>query len=723
MHFMALHNISIKTKLSLILLLPIVALAIMIGMKVWDLQKKVDRQQQLVALMDISVTTNRMVHEIQKERGLSAGYLSSHGEKFADELTKQRQIADEAVTQFQQEITAKNYKKFGTLYAEQVQAGQAELEKIKSLRAKISEFSLAPADALAAYTQINGHLLDITEKALGSTHDADLLRQLTGYYYFIQSKEKTGIERGTGVAGFGSGWTPALLNKFEDLIATQKVYLDIFTTYADAPARAEYESMMKDPVFAEVAHMRENALNSRSRTNVMNIISAEPSPAPSDTDPSIAPQSVTTPPVTAPPGGTASPISAEAWFKAMSQKITLLKKYEDFLADDISTRAHKSAEDMLLERNISLLFSILLVALVTCLIVLVIRDLMHSINDTKDTMAALAQGNSDVEVKGTHRRDEIGGMAKSIETFKQSLREKQELERQAVRTQAQAEIQKREVMDKLADSFNVEIGGLIDALSSAASELEHSAQSMRNIADDTSQASEDVVASSETASQNVNTVAAAMEEMSASSTEITNQINNTRTRSNEMASIASDANLKVTDLNHLVLNIGEVVGSIRDIAAQTNLLALNATIEAARAGEAGKGFSVVADEVKKLANETGTKTTEIEARIAKIQEATTSSVDAMKIILDNIAEIDHAVVVVASAAEEQDATNREINRSVTEASHGVRQVVEIIQQVQKAASETGTSADSVLSASKNMAEMAHDLKNVVSQFLDKIRNS
>ncbi len=687
---MALHNISIKTKLSLILLLPIVALAVMIGMKVWDLQKKVDRQQELTELMDVSIVTNNLVHEIQKERGLSVGFLSSHGEKFGDDLVKQHQKSDEALATFNTKIKieSQKLKNLELAYQDQIKLSLEDLDKISATRKKIQGFEVEPSTVVAYYSGVTGDLLGITEKALMSTHDTHLLRELSTYLYFIQAKEKAGIERAIGAAGFSTGWTPALLNKFEDLITIQKTYLDVFLTYANSSESKQYTDMLKDPAFSSIDKMREVALKSLHTE-----------------------------------GDMATSVESETWFTAMSKKINLLKNFEDMLGKNVYEAATQGAKAAIFERDISLVISIILILFVVLSIILTIRDLMRSINDTKDTMAALAQGNSDVAIKGIERRDEIGGMAKSIETFKQSLREKQELERQAVRTQAQAEIQKRAAMAQLADSFNADIGGLIDALSSAASELEHSAQSMRNIADDTSQASEGVVTSSETASQNVSTVAAAMEEMSASSTEITNQINNTRTRSNEMASIASDANLKVTDLNHLVLNIGEVVGSIRDIAAQTNLLALNATIEAARAGEAGKGFSVVADEVKKLANETSIKTTEIEARIAKIQEATTSSVEAMKIILDNIAEIDHAVVVVASAAEEQDATNREINRSVTEASHGVQQVVEIIQQVQKAASETGTSADSVLSASKNMAEMAHDLKNVVSQFLDKIRNS
>jgi methyl-accepting chemotaxis protein len=152
-------------------------------------------------------------------------------------------------------------------------------------------------------------------------------------------------------------------------------------------------------------------------------------------------------------------------------------------------------------------------------------------------------------------------------------------------------------------------------------------------------------------------------------------------------------------------------------------LALNATIEAARAGEAGKGFAVVADEVKKLAIETALKTNEINERIKEIQGATRDSVQAMERIIGNISEIDQSVTGVSSAVEEQNATTSEIVRSVSEASQGVQNVSQIITDVQKGANDTGTSANTVLSAANEVSELSKGLKGSVDQFLSKIKNN
>ena len=93
---------------------------------------------------------------------------------------------------------------------------------------------------------------------------------------------------------------------------------------------------------------------------------------------------------------------------------------------------------------------------------------------------------------------------------------------------------------------------------------------------------------------------------------------------------ADDTNAKVKALAEAAQKIGDVVTLINEIAGQTNLLALNATIEAARAGEMGKGFAVVASEVKNLATQTAKATDEISGQVRSIQDATSTSVQAIE---------------------------------------------------------------------------------------------
>lgn len=327
-----------------------------------------------------------------------------------------------------------------------------------------------------------------------------------------------------------------------------------------------------------------------------------------------------------------------------------------------------------------------------------------------------------IEVKDDDRKDEIGDMAKALMELNVKLSDARDAARREQENKRQAEEERREMLLKMAEDFDAQVGSFIGSLASASTELQSSAEGMKSIAEQTSSSSDTVVSSSGEASANVNTVASAMEEMSASISEIVTQITSAKTQSNDTAINAESANVTVANLSELVKNIGEVVVSIQDIAEQTNLLALNATIEAARAGEAGKGFAVVAEEVKKLASETSQKTEEINVRITDIQNATAESVTAMERIIKNIGDIDTSVTGISAAAEEQNATTNEIVRSVAEASNGVQQVSYVILDVQKGASETRSSADAVLDASKEVAELSENLRGAVETFLGTIRD-
>ena len=336
-------------------------------------------------------------------------------------------------------------------------------------------------------------------------------------------------------------------------------------------------------------------------------------------------------------------------------------------------------------------------------------------------MDELARGRLETAVDIGVRRDELGRMAEAVQVFKDNAIGKARLEEEQAATAQRAEEDKRRALNELANRFEGQVKEIVDGVSSAATEMQATAQQMSSTAEETSRQSSAVAAASEQASANVQTVAATAEELSASITEIGRQVIQSARIAGNAVNEAEMTNETVQGLAGAASKIGEVVKLINDIAGQTNLLALNATIEAARAGEAGKGFAVVAQEVKNLANQTAKATEEISAQIGSVQEETNDAVGAIEKIRGIIGEVNDIATTISSAVEEQGVSTQEIARNVQQAAQGTQNVSDNIESVNRAAGETGTASGQVLGASKEMARQAENLRGEVERFLAEVR--
>ncbi len=391
------------------------------------------------------------------------------------------------------------------------------------------------------------------------------------------------------------------------------------------------------------------------------------------------------------------------------------------LVDAVQSEAEKAGDDLsdVTDRTTYAACAAMAVSLTLASLLAVYltrRFVTGPLGRVENGLGELTRDNLDARVDGADRKDEIGSMARSFETLRQSLLRARGLEA-AQRAEALEKARRGEKIAGLVREFETLITREVGVLAVSATQLQDNAAAMSSAADQTRQQSGAVASATTQASANVQTVASATEEMTAASRSIGGQV----TKASQMAGLAVDESSRtgavIDGLAASAQKVGEVVQLINNIASQTNLLALNATIEAARAGEMGKGFAVVAQEVKSLANQTAKATEEIAGQIANIQATTGAAVNAVKDIGAAIGQINDVASEVAAAVQQQVAATDEISRNVQQAAQGTEEISINIVGVAEAADHTGSAAVALLSVSKALAGQADDLRVEVDRFL------
>ena len=675
-----LKNLPLKIKILLIVILP---LAGYLGVSGITLIKDYQQLKSYTAIHDLSILSNHissLVHELQKERGASAGFLGSKGQKFRDKLSSQKRETDAKRATLDKYLKTFDLKQFNTTLADKINRAMTMLSRLEDERRAISNQQRTTKEAVRYYSKTNASLLDIIGYMTHLPEDAKLAAQIGAYYNFLQSKERAGKERAilSGVFSKGS-FTPDTYSLFIQLVTEQNTYLSVFKALATDEEKQFFERTVSGSAVDQVKQMRQIARD-------VNLD---------------ATKSFGVDPVT--------------WFNTITQKINLLKKVEDYLSTTIQNQAKSLAVSQKMKITISLILFAVVTSLCLFLLIFITSLILQGIRQATAVALELAEGEGDLTKRmNLDTKDEIGMLGQAIDRMLDNL--------------SGMVKQIQEITTSLDDS-NSELTAVSGEMNEATENVAGRASMVAAAAEEMSANMDTVTIAVEDASHNVASVASSTEEIASISEEIAKNTEKARDITTKAVRQAANSSDRVNELGRAADEIGKVTETITEISEQTNLLALNATIEAARAGEAGKGFAVVANEIKELAKQTADATLEIKTRIEGIQKSTKGTVSEIEEISKVINEINEIVTGISSSVETQTTTTTAIAGNINQASQGIMEVTENVSQastvsreVAQDIAEVDQSSGQVLENTTNVIKTAEQLNKLAGRLQQLVGN-
>jgi len=369
---------SFHMKLAAVVLVPFLAVMLLGTQGMVERYRIGEEISGVRQLVSVSVNVSGLVHELQRERGRSAGFLGSKGAQFGKELNVQRKATDAALERLRSVLGDSMAKRqeSGKEYRKPLEAALGRLERLEAIRESVSNQTVTGAGAVAYYTDTNAALLDTVAAISGQTPDGKLSCAVSTYASFLRLKELTGLERAVLTNVFASDkFADGMYVQFTSLLGAQGVYEQAFLAAATPRQAAFYRQTVSGPEVDEVARLRQITLDGKDAA---------------DSD--------------------GFGIAADLWFNSITVKIDLQKRVEDELAANLQADADELIKRAKLARNLYAALTLVVIVVSGGLAGWLARSIVRPVAALIGTARQVsADGNYAVRAKKT-TNDELGAL-------------------------------------------------------------------------------------------------------------------------------------------------------------------------------------------------------------------------------------------------------------------------------------------------------------------------
>ncbi|SFD13629.1 methyl-accepting chemotaxis protein [Pseudoalteromonas denitrificans] len=659
-----LRNLHFKAKI-IILIVPAILGLLLLGILRISLDIKDNTSaNQINKLTLLSTFNNTLVHEMQKERGATAGFLGSKGEEFGDVLRAQRQLTDSA--QLKRSLFLEKNK--GSFQDKEIVAQlnviKRDLMQLSHMRSQVDDLLIKTATAIKFYTDIHNKILNITPQIAKMATNSHIANQLVAYFNFLEAKENAGIERAVMSSVFGNNkFSNQSLNQFLTVKAKQDTYFDQFSLLVDKSIMASFEKML--------SHSSVRYVNDK---RTLAITKAET-------------------------GGFS--VDNQQWFEQSTIRINQLKTIENNIAqyllkltENMSNNAFNSLVKTILATAILLFIIIMLAILIGKMITIQVMSISQTINEVEKNNDLTLQ----IDISSL---DELGDAAQNINkmlvTFKTAVGD---IEQSSTLLAASSEETSTTTEQNMQNLQRQQ-----DETQLVATAIEQMSNSVQEVASNTAKTAELVI-------EVDNSVDGSVVE-----------ITHTRNEMDKLSDEMTLANELILALQNSSTNINSVVEVIKSVAEQTNLLALNAAIEAARAGEQGRGFAVVADEVRTLAQRTQESTSEIESIVSQFQQDAMSVSNCIgkcssevELAVNQISQLANNLNNIKEAATSITDMSTQIASATEEQVAVASEMASNINTISELSTENASSGNQIAAAGREQTGLANELAELSNRF-------